>query len=136
MKLPWGDCENCIISKKISSPFQYSDKTIASTETNNISPQSSWSHLEPGGQGRGMIKGASRLLVAKGHWKKNLTELSQDLYKCLLKRNTCQWWKMQNVIFLPAWKFNCPNNTTFNPVHLLSLDWFESTSSGIFRGEQ
>ena len=39
MILFWGNCENNIISKKkkISSLFQYFERTIASTETNDTS---------------------------------------------------------------------------------------------------
>ena len=67
--------------KKFSSLFQYSDRTVASTETNNTSAESLGSQLF----GTRKIwawhgqEGAT-LTCRKRHWKKkvNLTELSQD----------------------------------------------------------
>ena len=45
MILLGGDCENCTFWKKFSSLFQYSDRTVASTETNNTSAESLGSQL-------------------------------------------------------------------------------------------
>ena len=70
--------------KKISSLFQYSDRTVASTETNNTSAESLGSQLFGARWKRAWHgqEGATPT-CRKRHWKKkvNLTELSQDAKK-------------------------------------------------------
>ena len=48
------NCENHTILKKISSLFQYFKRTIASTETNNISTESSDTQLLGDGKSEGL----------------------------------------------------------------------------------
>ena len=61
-----GDYENSIILKKISSLFQYSERTDASTETKNTSAESSLSQLFGARKNRAwQDQGAPRPLGAK-----------------------------------------------------------------------
>ena len=71
MILLWGDCENSIILKKISILFKYSERTVASTVTNDISAESSWSQLLGARQTRAWHdqEGVTPTF-RKGHWKK------------------------------------------------------------------
>ena len=70
--------------KKISSLFQYSDRTVASTETNDTSAESSDTKLfaNEKSEGVALSGGLHAHLLQKDFEKKvNLTELSQDAKK-------------------------------------------------------
>jgi hypothetical protein len=85
--------------------FQYSDKTVASTETNDTSAESSWSQLFGSG-------GCHTYLLQKDIEKKaNLTEPSQDAKK----KNLIQF-----LIFLCYELSVCPLIFNSNKVYFAS----------------
>ena len=61
----------CHFEKKISSLFQYSDRTVASTETNDTSAESLGSQLFLDRKGRGMVRRVPSPLAAKDIEKKS-----------------------------------------------------------------
>jgi hypothetical protein len=70
--------------KKISDLFQYSERTIASTETNDISAESSDTQLFAAGKSKGVaLSGGLHAHLPHKDFKKkvNLAELSQDAKK-------------------------------------------------------
>ena len=79
--------------KNSSSFFQYSERNITSTETNDTSKERSDTQLFGAEKfkGRGIIRRAPRPLFAKGHWKKSKFDRGKSGCK-KIKNKLCQYY--------------------------------------------
>ena len=99
-----------------SSFFQYSERTINSTEVNDTSKERSDTQLFWSLKiwGRGITKRAPRSLAAKRHWKeKKMTEPIQEVFFLIVP-----------ILFLYYELIVCPLLLNYNKVHFgSSLNW-------------